>query len=423
MRCICYPVIGGLAALAASTLLAGCVGVGPVVIAGGEAPLDLAAFAPTIESIAGAPPTTGNDVTIVASGPETFSRLLALLQSARRSIEIETYLFHDDATGRRVAQVLARKAEDGVSVRLLVDAVGSRGWRSSLARAMRASGVRVCRFNPLRPWRPGQVSHRMHRKIIVVDGRVAMTGGFGIADLWAGSGTSPPRHRDLQVVVQGPIVAALARGFREDWFFYAGEVIPVGGARQHRPAASGASACQVVLSTPRSGRSHSQAAFLLLLAGASRSFWMEVGYFTPDPQSLAAILAAARRGVDIRFVVSSPANCVVCGPAHAGRRVYPELLDAGVAIYEYEAAALHAKFGVVDRTIATVGSTNLDARSFGGNDEANIFIQGDEVVGQLEAILVADMGKSRRIDRRWFADRPFRARLTEWLFGLVAGAL
>jgi cardiolipin synthase len=376
------------------------------------------------EEIAGVPLSAGNEVTLLYDGPATYKAMFDAIEQAHEHVNLELYIFEADEIGERFADLLIRKRKQGIAVNLIYDSVGSIDTPPEFFQRLRAAGIRVLEFNPLNPlllkkgWR---INHRDHRKIVIVDGRLAFIGGINISDVYS-RGSSPrsaarhrgapvPGWRDTNVRIAGPAVAELQKLFFDNWDSQKGEPLP---ANDWFPTlkAKGQHLVRVIGSSPDDA---APAIYLTLLSAidhAERTVYLTMAYFVPDRQTLDALTQAARRGVDVKLVL--PSHSDFWAVFHAGRSHYAELLDAGVQVWERQDALLHAKTAVIDGVWSTVGSSNMDWRSFLHNDEVNAVVLGTNFAREMEAMFERDLANSVRIDAEQWADRPLSDRLKEW---------
>ena len=342
------------------------------------------------EAIVGSPLTTGNQVTLLKDGPATYHAMLAAIAAARDHINLETYILEDDEIGQRFAQALIDKQRQGVQVNLIRDSAGTIGTPAAFFERLAASGIRVLEFNPLNPMAARQdweLNQRDHRKLLIVDGRTAFLGGINISSVYSSGSSgrssrprpSPleagPGWRDTDLQLQGPVVAELQKLFLAVWEKQKGEPL---AAKNYFPVLQpvGRQVVRVIGSSPEEAYSLIYATLLSAIASAETSVHLTNAYFVPDPQLLAALGAAAQRGVDVVLILPSQTDSWLV--FQAGRSFYTQLLRAGVKIYERRGAILHSKTALVDGVWATVGSTNLDWRSFLHNHELNAVVLGAE---------------------------------------------
>ena len=380
------------------------------------------------EALAGTRLSVGNAAVPLEDGRATYRSMLQAIRGARHHVHMEMYIFEDDEVGREFARAMADRARAGVKVRLIYDPVGSMGTAKEFFADMEAAGIAVVAFNPVAPGLlkrgPVGAQSRDHRKLLLVDGRVAFLGGINISRVYGSAsasgggsrgGDDPIEQRpwrDLQVRIEGPVVADFQRAFVAQWKQWKKEDIPEAGLYP-RLANAGPHVVRAVASSPREDGAPDT--LYLALSSAIESAETEVlitnAYFVPHPQLLEALAAAARRGVDVRIILPSRTdNAVVL---HAGRAHYQGLLEAGVKIYERKQRLLHTKSAVIDGVWSTVGSTNLDWRSLAYNDELNAVILGTEFAGRMKAIFERDVAESELITPQKWAGRPFMDRVKE----------
>jgi cardiolipin synthase len=348
--------------------------------------------------------------------------MFAAMAQARDHINLQTYILDDGEPGERLVAVLKDRVAAGVTAQLIYDGVGSIATPREYFDRLREAGVRVCEFNPVRT-RLDKVNNRDHRKILVVDGRVAFTGGINISSSYASGSASarrkaaPPEEkaaegwRDTQVRVEGPVVAQFQRLFLDAWALQ--DCGPHAEARYYpKLDPKGGKAMRVVASDPAADRSEMYAALLERINAARSRVWLTVGYFVPDPETKAALVEAARRGVDVRLVL--PGFSDFWAPVDAGRSHYDELLAAGVRIYEWHDALMHAKTAVIDSQWSSIGSTNLDWRSFVHNYEADLVVHDAGFAQEMERRFRRDVAASVEIDARKWRERGLAQKLKEW---------
>jgi len=369
------------------------------------------AFVGTLEAHLGTPAIRGNQVELLLNGDQIFPALLAAVRSARTSINYAQYFWVDGAVAHELAQALAERARAGVRVNVLLDGVGTLGMPGAHIETMRQSGCHVEWFRPLARWSLRRHNNRNHRRILVVDGRLGLTGGSGVSDKWTGDGRREDHWRDTDVRIEGPAVNWLQAAFIENWREATGELL---GGRDYVPGerpASGDVRVQVVRSSPAGGSYAAYTMVLLAFSSARRSILLTNPYFVLDERMTNALVAAAQRGV--RVVALTPGRIDHALVRSASRHDFGRLLQSGVQIYEYQAALLHAKTLVVDGAWSSVGSTNLDNRSFALNEELNLAVYDAGVARQLENVFEADLRHARRVEYADWAKRGLATRLQE----------
>jgi cardiolipin synthase len=355
--------------------------------------------------------TAGNQLTFYEGGQPTFDAMLEAIHSARHHVHLEYFIFQPDATGRLFLDALVRKAREGVQVRLLYDAMGSyRLHRWRLWRLRRAGG-KYSVFLPLSPWRRRiQINMRNHRKILVVDGRVAFTGGLNIGDEYLGKNPRYGFWRDTHLQLEGPAVGDLQSVFIEDWDFAANENLQ-DPAYFPAPIANGPYPVQIIQSGPDREVKGIREMYFAAILRARHRVWIATPYFVPDPGLLDALCLAGQLGLDVRLLCQYHPDKWI--PFFAGRYYWSDVLNAGVKVYQYTKGMLHSKVVLVDGEWASVGTANLDMRSLHLNFEVNCLIYSPEAAAQLEAAFRRDMATSIRLERHVFARRPFAGRLLD----------
>lgn len=393
-------------------LLAGCARVTPH-LSLPDLRLGEPSFFPTVEAYTAAPIVAGNRVEFLLNGEEIFPALIEAIQSARKTITYAQYFYEDGPVSRDIAVALGERCLAGVGVNVLLDAFGSLGIPTEYVDTMRRLGCHVEFFRPLGPLAWHRANNRNHRRILVVDGRLGWTGGSGVSRKWMGNGRTEDHWRDTDVRVEGPIVEYLQGAFADNWLEATGIVLG-GDAYFPRPLpAVGTVNAQIVRSSPAGGSAAMYTTFLLAMSAARRSIYIANPYLVPDDRMADALLAAVKRGVKV--VVLAPGTIDHNIVRQASRGKWGRMLRGGVQIYEYLPALLHAKMMVIDGVWATVGSTNLDNRSFALNDELNLIVYDAPTAQRLETILKEDLTYARQVDyRRWRA-RGFIDRLMELL--------
>lgn len=385
--------------------------VGPVVQAHGPAGSTWEDIGRLAQRCGAFPVTAGNHVTFFADGPPALAAMLEAIDRARHHIHLETFIFQPDQTGRRVLDALTAKARQGVQVRLLYDAMGTRRLSQGMLQALQAAGGQCCVFLPLNPFRRRlQVNMRNHRKILVVDGQVGFVGGQNIGDEYQGLVPRFGYWRDTHLRVEGPAVAGLQRVFAEDWDFALGENL---NEPEYFPAprTDGDIAVQVIESGPDREMKSIREIYFAAILRARHRVWIATPYFVPDPGLLDALSLAGYMGVDVRLLgLYHPDKWI---PYFAGRYYWTEMMQAGVQVYQYARGMMHSKVVLVDGEWASVGTANMDYRSLYLNFEVNCLIYSPPAVARLEAAFRNDLAAAIRLDRQGFGRRPFSGRLLE----------
>jgi cardiolipin synthase len=370
-------------------------------------------FFPTLEAYAGAPIVGGNAVELLFNGEQIFPSLVASIQSAQRTITYAQYYYEDGPVARDIAEALAERCRAGVGVNVLLDAFGSLGIPSEYLELMRVSGCHVAWFRPLSQYIFRRYYKRNHRRILVVDGRIGYTGGAGVSRKWMGNGRTEDHWRDTDVRMEGPVVEHLQAAFAENWLEATGMVLG-GEAYFPRPIEPrGQVYAQVARSSPAGGSAAMYTTFLLALSAARKSVLVTNPYFVLDDTMREAVLRTVGRGVRVAVLVPAVIDHNLV--RQASRAQFGKLLRAGVEIYEYTPALLHAKTMVIDSVWATVGSTNLDNLSFAFNDELNLIVYDRAIAQQLERAFHQDVQASRRVTYEAWKRRGVKAKLLEVL--------
>jgi len=381
-----------------------------------EVRLDQAAFFPTIEAHTDAPILAGNRIDILRNGDETFPVMLREIKHAKSTITMAQYLYEDGAIAHEFAEAFAGRCRAGVSVNILLDHHGSGKAPSDILKIMKDAGCHVEYFRRVKaegiifPWKLLRYNYRSHRRILVIDGRVGFTGGYGISDAWTGNGRTPEHWRDTNARIEGPAVKFLQAGFAESWLETTGAVIG-GDGYFPRLEARGDVPAQIVKSSPTGGSFQSYMLFLLSISSAKKSIVITNSYFIPDKVMTEALVKAVARGV--RVIVLTPGKIDSQLMYTVSRGHYGPLLLGGVQIFEYQVCLLHAKTMVVDGVWATIGSTNFDNRSFALNQEINLTVYDRAVAARLEEIFREDLKYAKQIGYEEWESRGLYERLVD----------
>lgn len=379
-------------------------------------------FLPSTQAFDRPSMVAGNRVSIFQNGVEIFPAMLDAISHARASVHMEAYIFWSDDVGHRFRDALSASARRGVEVRLLLDGVGSaKHLTDGDVQAMRRAGCRVEFFRPIRPWMLDVINRRTHRRILVADGKVGFTGGVGFAEVWAGNADRPDHWRDTVVRIEGPAVAQMQSAFEDNWSEVTGDIL-VGEKYFPKLSATGNVLASIVPSNPRPASSASATLYSTAISAAERRISISNSYFVPSDDSVSLLLAASKRGVNVRILVPGPINDVPATKAGARTR-FGELLRAGAKIYEYQPTMMHAKTMIVDGQFATIGSTNFDNRSFRYNDEIDLEVYDEEVAGRLERMFETDLTRSRPYTYEQWLHRTIWQRFTEWVLMPVRSQL
>jgi cardiolipin synthase len=357
------------------------------------------AFAERLEAATGAALVGGNEVKPIENGA-VFDAMVEDIAAARRHVHIVTYIWRGErGPSRRITDALLGRAR-GVECRIVVDPFGSLKLDGGQRRELEQSGCEVRSYGLREDLRP---TARNHRKVVVVDGASAITGGWGIHTSWEGDGLSKDAWRDSSVWVRGPVVAQMQRAFEQSWRESGGAPLPA-SAYPEIPS-HGATRAAFVASSPRGDRpSAAEAMTRLLVSSATRRLWIANSYFVPDDALQDLIADRARNGVDVRVLAPGAVHDVP--PVRAGQRAtYARLLEAGVRIHEYQPSMMHSKTILVDDRWVAVGSTNMDALSFDRLEEGSIVAESPALARHLERRLSADFRRSDEVTREEWARR------------------
>jgi cardiolipin synthase len=366
-------------------------------------------FLRAAEALTGAPVSHGNEVDLLINGDQIFPCYLRTIREAEQTVCLLTYVYWRGEIAHDVADALCERAGAGIECNVIIDAVGGMKLEREVIDRMNDAGVRVTRFRPVRAYAAKRLANRTHRKILVADGRVGLTGGVGIAEEWTGNAEDPDHWRDTHVRVAGPIVRGLFGAFAENWLEATGEVLTGPGyLPELEPDGDAGGPMMVVRSSAGVGDSNVEALYYLAIAAARESIDLTAAYFVPRPAFVEALQDAAERDVRVRVLVPG-SNIDKQFVWVAGRASYAELVQAGVEVYEYQPTMLHAKTMTVDGCWSAVGSANFDNRSFQLNDEATLCVSSAEFARLLTEQFERDLDVSERIaPDRWLRRGPLQ---------------
>jgi len=348
-------------------------------------------FSLLLQRIDRSPLHQSSDVTFYTRGADAFSAMAAAVAAAEREVLLESYIFKDDRLGKAAAEFLRAAAERGVAVKVMADAVGSWETRGSFWQHLAEHGVEVQLFHTL-VRHPLYQAHRDHRKILVVDRRLAFTGGMNIGDEYAVGEGGTPAWRDTHARVAGSAAWEMAVVFSEGWVRAGGEPLDLQATPAEQPPGL---ATQVLDSRPGRGHVESAAVLGAIVGAARETVWITNSYFAPRHAVVGLLAGAVRRGVDVRLLLAGPTDVPLV--RHAGHGLYSALLRAGVRLFEYQASVLHAKTLVADDYVSVVGSSNLDYRSFRFNAECNLLVLGAAPARALSAAFASDLEAAQEI--------------------------
>jgi cardiolipin synthase A/B len=391
---------------------------------------DLKPLATLEEQATGVPLIAGNKVTLLFDGPATMRDMMATARAATSTINLETYIFDQDPVGIEFANVLIEKQKQGVTVNVMYDSVGTLGTPQEFFDRMRAAGIHLLAFNPVNPaarvgkW---ELNNRDHRKLMVVDGKIGFTGGINISKDYANSSLfrshrSPAKvngkevgWRDTHIRVEGPAVATLQWAFVNNWVHQDAGDLPRADYFP-RLAPVGDKIVRVLATDPDRG-SEIYKSLLVAVGEAKKSIHITSAYFVPDQQTVDALCAAARRGVDVKLVLPGVSDHGLV--FQAGRAFYDPLLEAGVRIFQLQVAVLHAKTAVIDGAWSTIGSANIDRRSFIHNYELNVVVVDPAFGRDMESAFNEDLRDSKEVTLDQWRHRPLSDRFKEWMSRLA----
>jgi len=376
------------------------------------------------QAVVGSPLIVGNKVALLQDGAATYAAMFAAIRNARDHINLESYIIEDDEIGRQFADLLLEQQGRGVQINVIYDSVGGLNTPKAFYKRLTDGGIAVLEFNPINPLKAKKqwlVNNRDHRKLLVVDGRTAFIGGINISSVYSsgsvvrGTGKAAGNTvawRDTHVQIEGPVVGELQKLFMGTWEKQHGKPL---APKEYFPAlkAQGNEIVRAIGSTPDDPYSLIYLTLISAIGNAEKQVYLTNAYFVPDPQLLKSLGDAAARGVDVKLILPSHSDSAVV--FHAGRSHYSTLLKAGVKIYERAGPLLHSKTAVIDGVWSTVGSTNLDWRSFLDNDEINAVILGRDFAQKMQVMFATDLAGSKAIDLESWERRPLSLRLKEWM--------
>ena len=377
-------------------------------------------YTAVIESVTESPLTKGNKVLLLIDGPATYAAMFEAIRSAKDHINLETFILEDDEIGKKFTDLLLQKQAEGIQVNIIYDSMGSITTAESFFKRLRDKGIQVVEFNPVKPLK-GHLKWLMinpdHRKILIVDGKVAISGGVNISNVYSGrpagrkkvKGEALP-WRDTDIQIEGPAVAEFQKLFLDTWTKQDG---PKLSEPDYYPKMKedGNALVRVVGSTPGSDNRITFIVYVAAITFAERSIYLTNAYFVPDKQILKAFTDAARRGVDVKIILPSSTDFQFI--INAARHHYSELLEAGVKIYERRNVVLHAKTAVIDGVWSTVGTTNLDSLSLLSDDEVNAVVLNREFAVEMERMFTRDLAQSDQIELDKWEERPLSQKIKE----------
>lgn len=378
------------------------------------------------QAISKVPLVTDNKVTLLKNGAATYAAMLAAIRAATNNINIEMYIFSEGPIGRKFADALIERQRHGVQVNLSYDSLGSFGTSAGFFDRMKAAGIAVMQYRPINPFEarlPWTFGHRDHRKMLVVDGRMAFTGGINISEVYASGpsgselreATTSEYWRDTDIEVRGPAVAQFQKIFITQWNYQKGP--PLKPCNYFpKLEKQGGQIVRVISSVPERF-SLIYVTLISAVVNARTNIYLTDAYFAPDHQMLHALEHAAKRGVDVRLLVPSQADEPLI--VSAARSHYADLLNAGMRIYEWQGEMLHAKTGTIDGVWSTVGTSNLDWWSIARDNELNAIILSHSFGGEMNQTFLDDQENSKEITRDEWKRRGLEERLKEIGAGVI----
>jgi cardiolipin synthase len=352
----------------------------------------------------------GNAAELLKNGDEIFPAMTKAIRQAQKTVNLETYIFQPDEAGRQFADAMVEAAGRGVEVRLLIDAWGSK--LGDQQERLEKAGVKWRKYRPIRLFSIYKMGKRTHRKILVVDGKVAFTGGLGIDKRWLGNARNAKEWRDTQVRVTGPVVDQMQAIFAEDWTYTAGEIL---AGEQFYPKPDGPAGpveAQAIKASRGDASSLAKMFYYVAIQSAARRIYIQNAYFLPDRQVRDALVAAVKRGVDVKVMVPGR-NIDLPMVRFASWLHYGEMLKGGVKIYEYRDTMLHNKTMVVDGVFSTIGSINFDTRSMNRNAEESLAFYDRAFAQKMEAMFDEDLKRCDEITYDAFDHRGLAKRASE----------
>ena len=384
------------------------------------------------QAISDSPLVLGNKLTLLQDGKATYAAMFAAIRQAKDHINLESYIIEDDQVGQEFAVLLLEQQSRGVQVNVVYDSIGGLNTPKAFFEQLTKAGIQVVEFNPINPLAakgPWLINNRDHRKLLIVDGKIAFVGGINISSVnSSGSAGVPPGKsgesnvawRDTDLQIEGPVVGELQKLFMNTWEKQHGAPL---AAKEYFPAltAQGNEIVRAIGSTPDDPYSLMYLTLIFAIGNAEKQVYLTNAYFVPDPQLLKSLIDAAGRGVDVKLILPSHSDSGMV--FHAGRSHYSTLLNAGIKIYERRGALLHSKTALIDGVWSSIGSSNLDWRSALNNDEINAVVLGRDFAQQMQAAFAKDLEASDNIDRESWERRSLLLRIKELLSRLWARML
>jgi cardiolipin synthase len=361
----------------------------------------------------------GNRVEALHNGVEIFPAMLGAVRAAKVSVNFETYIYWSGEIGQRFSDALSERARAGIPVNVTIDWVGSSRMEQRQLDEMTQAGVNLRRYRPLKWYNLGRLNNRTHRKLLIVDGRVGFTGGVGIADQWRGNAEDPEHWRDTHFRVEGPVVAQMQGAFNDNWMKMTGQVLNGEIYYPHLEPAGGSNA-QLFIASPAGGSESMHLMYLMAFAAAQRSIDLASAYFVPDRLVKEALIAARERAVRVRLLLPG-AHTDSETVRLSSQSEWGDLLKAGVEVHLYQPTMMHTKMVVIDGELVSVGSTNIDIRSFRLNDEANLNVYDEGFARQMGGCFEEDLRRAEQYSYQQWRKRPLREKLAEQVLRPLKG--
>ncbi|MGB9108588.1 MAG: cardiolipin synthase [Telluria sp.] len=378
-------------------------------------------FRRSLGVLLGPPLLEGNKVEVLVNGDQIFPAMLKAIREAKKTITFETYIYWSESIGKEFAEALAERARAGVKVHLMLDYIGSLKMDDASMAQLRSAGVQLQRYHKPVWWKLARLNNRTHRKLLIVDGRIGFTGGVGIADKWRGNGQDEDHWRDTHFRVEGPVVGQMQAVFNDNWTKATGKVLD---GEDYFPAIApvGNSPAQMFSSSITGGGESMHLMYLMAITAARHSIHLSNAYFVPDKLAVNALVAAAKRGVDVRII--TPGKIIDSDIVRAAsREQWGDLLKAGIKMAEYQPTMFHVKSLVVDSLLVSVGSTNFDNRSFSLNDEANLNVLDPVFAKEQEAIFDRDWQHAKPVSLQQWENRPLHDKAAGKVADLIGAQL
>jgi cardiolipin synthase len=372
-------------------------------------------FPEYLASLVGATVTEGDRYEVLENGDRIYPPMLEAIEAAKTRIVFESFIYSDGEISKRFTDALAAASRRGVEIRVVLDAIGASDLPDESVKQLEDAGVQIRWFNPLHPWQLEETNYRTHRKVLVIDGRLAFIGGVGLADHWRGDARNEDEWRDTHFRVTGPAVHRLEACFYENWIESGGYSMPL--LAPSPPGEKGPAASITLWSSATGGASNVKLLYLLAIASARQSIDLQSPYMVLDASMRFALDEALKRGVRVRVLTESE-RTDAAAVKYASRSQYQALLDAGYELYEFLPTMMHAKVMVVDRHLSLIGSANVDNRSLELNDEQTSAVFDRGLATELTTAFERDLSRARRLSVEEWRRRSVLEKSREWFWGL-----